>query len=234
MHWNRWSEKFLTHPSTLRRAQAIARLANLSKERVAQLLAEPVPSSGHLQIASDPSLFYPLATSGSVAQKAFSTEFKQSISLRSYLLLFAVVAAMPALLLRICDLLNLFSSEFLAFVFSLLISVALLLGLLNFLPFLGASRLASRMLSRAVFSDLLAACAQLCDHGGQSELVDPAHAARGDLQRDPALLVFDPEPLVLEVDLEATLRVTVRVADIRTDERLLAGDLALARHGTSP
>jgi hypothetical protein len=79
----------------------------------------------------------------------FSTEFKQSISLRSYLLLFAVVAALPALLLRICDLLNLFNSEFLAFVLSLLISVALLLVLLNFLPFLGASRLASRMLSRA-------------------------------------------------------------------------------------
>jgi Zn-dependent protease with chaperone function len=149
LHWNRWSEKFLTHPSTLRRAQAIARLANLSKQRVAQLLAEPVPPSGHLQIASDASLFYPLATSGSVAQKVFSTEFKQSISFRSYLLLFLVVAALPALLLRICDLLNLFSSEFLAFVLSLLISVALLLGLLNFLPFLGASRLASRMLSRA-------------------------------------------------------------------------------------
>jgi Zn-dependent protease with chaperone function len=149
LHWNRWSEKFLTHPSTLRRAQAIARLANLSNERVAQLLAEPVPSSGHLQIASDTSLFYLLATSGGIAQKVFSTEFKQSVSLRSYLLLFAVVAALPALLLRICDLLNLFNSEFLAFVLSLLISVALLLVLLNFLPFLGASRLASRMLARA-------------------------------------------------------------------------------------
>jgi len=149
LHWNRWSEKFLTHPSTARRAQAIARLANLSNERVAQLLTEPVASSGHLQIASDASLFYPLATSGSIAQKVFSTEFKQSISLRSYLLLFAVVAALPALLLRICDLLNLFNSGFFAFVLSLLISVALLLVLLNFLPFLGASRLASRMLSRA-------------------------------------------------------------------------------------
>jgi Zn-dependent protease with chaperone function len=149
LHWNRWSEKFLTHPSTLRRAQAIARVANLSNERIAQLLAEPVPSSGHLQIASDVSLFYPLATSGSIAQKVFSTEFKQSISLRSYLLLFAVVAALPALLLRICDLLNLLNSEFLVFVLSLLISIALLLVLLNFLSFLGASRLASRMLSRA-------------------------------------------------------------------------------------
>jgi Zn-dependent protease with chaperone function len=149
LHWNRWSEKFLTHPSTLRRAQAIAGLANLSNERVAQLLAEPLPSSGHLQIASDASLFYPLATSGNIAQKVFSTEFKQSISLGSYLLLFAVVAALPALLLRFCDLLNLFHCEFLAFVLSLLISVALLLVLLNFLPFLGASRLASRMLSRA-------------------------------------------------------------------------------------
>jgi len=149
LHWNRWSEKFLTHPSTMRRAQAIARVANLSNQRVAQLLAEPVPSSGHPQIASDAPLFYPLAASGSIAQKVFSTEFKQSLSLRSYLLLFAVVTVLPALLLRICNVLNLFNSEFPGFVLSLCISVALLLGLLNFLPFFGASRLANRMLSRA-------------------------------------------------------------------------------------
>jgi Zn-dependent protease with chaperone function len=146
LHWNRWSEKFLTHPSTLRRAQAIARAANLSNERVARLLAEPVPSSGHPQIATE---FYPLATSSSIAQKVFSTEFKQSIALRSYLLLFAVVAALPALLLRICDVLSLFNSEIPAFVLTLLISVSFFLVLLNFLPFFGASRLVSRMRSRA-------------------------------------------------------------------------------------
>ncbi len=149
LQWNRWSEKFLTHPSTVRRAQAIARLANLSNERVVQLLAEQVPSPGPLQTADDALLFYPLATSGSTGQKVFSTEFKQSFTLRSYLLLFAVVAALPALLLRIFDLLNLFNSGFFAFVLSLFISVMLLLVALNFIPFFGASRLASRMRARA-------------------------------------------------------------------------------------
>jgi len=145
LQWNRWNEKFLTHPSTVRRAQAIARLADLSNGRVAQLLAEQGPSP---QAANDAS-FYPLALSASTGQKVFSTEFKQSFTLRSYLLLFAVVAALPALLLRIFDLLNLFNSEFFPFVFSLLISVMLLLVALNFIPFFGASRLTSRMRARA-------------------------------------------------------------------------------------
>jgi hypothetical protein len=59
----------------------------------------------------------------------------------------------------------------------------------------------------------------------------PVDAAGGDADRDPALLILEPEPLVLEVDLEATLGVAVRVADVRADERLLPGDLTFARHG---
>ncbi len=60
-------------------------------------------------------------------------------------------------------------------------------------------------------SDLLAAGAQLGDHRGQPELVDPPHPARADAQRDPALLVLEPEPLVAQVDLEPPLGVAVGV-----------------------
>src|SRR5690349_20777564 len=98
------------------------------------------------------------------------------------------------------------------------------------------SRPRTRSTTRASESslDLLAAGAELRDDGSEPELVDAAHAARADADRDPALLVFEPEALVLEVDLEATLRVTVRVAHVRAHERLLSGYLASARHRTSP
>jgi Zn-dependent protease with chaperone function len=147
LQWDKWSERLLTHPSTMRRAQAIARIANLSNDRVAQLLQECAHSSPQTPV--DASQFYAIPTPGSFAQKAFSTEFKHSQTFRSHLLVFAVVVALPALLLRISDSLNLFNSEFVAFVVSFLISVALFLCLLNFLPFFGASRLARRMLAHA-------------------------------------------------------------------------------------
>jgi heat shock protein HtpX len=149
LQWDKWSEKLLTHPSTVRRAHAIARMANLSNDRVAQLLQGSAHSSSSLQAPVDASQFYPIPTPGSCAQKVFSTEFKQSQTFRAYLLVFALVVALPALLLRASDALNLFSSGFAPFMVSFLISVAAFLSLLNFLPFLGTSRLARLMLSRA-------------------------------------------------------------------------------------
>src|ERR1051326_3949768 len=98
------------------------------------------------------------------------------------------------------------------------------------------SRPRTRSTSRAneALLDLLAAGAEVRDDRSQSELVDQAHAARADADRDPALLVFEPEALVLEVDLEAALRVPIRVAHVRAHHRLLSGYLALARHRKSP
>src|SRR6185503_603148 len=58
-----------------------------------------------------------------------------------------------------------------------------------------------RMSRRDLKSDLLAAGAQLGDHRGQPELVDAAHAARRQLERDPALLILEPESLDPDVDL---------------------------------
>jgi len=197
LQWDKWSERFLTHPSTVRRAYAIARLANLSNERVAQLLEESVQSSGALQTSVGASQFYPIPSPGSIAQKVFSTEFKQFLTLRSYLLLFAVVTALPAMLLRICDALNLFNSALTSFVVSLFISVALFLLLLNFLPFFGASRLASRMLFRAESDNVVP---REILHGNTSWLVglSPGPAPRifdGNYSWDAGYLFFSGERL---------------------------------------
>src|SRR5258708_5486289 len=40
LQWGRWNEKLMTHPSTVRRAESIARLSGLSNERLAELLNE--------------------------------------------------------------------------------------------------------------------------------------------------------------------------------------------------
>jgi len=41
MQWSKWSEKWLTHPSTLRRVQAIARKAAIPLERLPEMRALP-------------------------------------------------------------------------------------------------------------------------------------------------------------------------------------------------
>ena len=197
LQWDKWSEKLLTHPSTVRRAQTIARIANLSNDRVAQLLQECAHSSSSPQTPVDAAQFYAIPTPGSFAQKAFSTEFKQSQTFRAYLLVFAVVVALPALLLRISDSLSLFNSEVVAFAVSFLISVALFLCLLNFLPFFGASRLARRMLAHAGSDGVVP---REILHGGQATLVglSPGPAPRifdGNYSWDAGYLFFSGERL---------------------------------------
>jgi Zn-dependent protease with chaperone function len=44
IHWSNWSEKWLTHPSSLRRAQAIARKAGIPPERVPEI-AQMAPTA---------------------------------------------------------------------------------------------------------------------------------------------------------------------------------------------
>ncbi|HVH50176.1 MAG TPA: M48 family metalloprotease, partial [Candidatus Bathyarchaeia archaeon] len=197
LQWDKWSERLLTHPSTARRAHAIGRIANLSNDRVAQLLQEFAHSASSPQTPVDASQYYPIPTPGSFAQKAFSTEFKQSQTFRAYLAVFTVVVALPALLLRISDALNLFSSGFTAFVVSFFISVAAFLSLLNFLPFFGASRLARRMLARAESDGVVPHEILRC---GQATLVglSPGPSPRifdGNYSWDAGYLFFSAERL---------------------------------------
>jgi hypothetical protein len=104
---------------------------------------------------------------------------------------------LPALLLRISDSLSLFNSEVVAFAVSFLISVALFLCLLNFLPFFGASRLARRMLAHADSDGVVPREILL---GGQATLVglSPGPAPRifdGNYSWDAGYLFFSGERL---------------------------------------
>lgn len=84
LHWSRAAEHGLTHPSTLRRCEAIARAGGIPPERLRELLATDGPPADRDSVPA------PAETGG----KLFSTSFKRSTMGRlSWLLLLAALAA---------------------------------------------------------------------------------------------------------------------------------------------
>src|SRR5690606_29754719 len=76
--------------------------------------------------------------------------------------------------------------------------------------------------------------AHLGDHGVDAILLDGAQAAAGDAQPDPALLVFQPETLLVQVRQEAALLLVVGMRDGVADRRTLAGHFGDAGQGVDP
>jgi len=87
IHWGKWSEGWLTHPSTLRRAQAIARLGGMPLERVQQLLSAPATDGEH----------YPLSPAVAGGGKIFSTTFRSHLRFRAAWAVVAGITLTPAL-----------------------------------------------------------------------------------------------------------------------------------------
>src|SRR5690606_4361698 len=88
-----------------------------------------------------------------------------------------------------------------------------------------------RILSRLVAmvqssSDLQALLAQVGEHGVDAVLVDGAQGGGGNTELDPTVLRGDPEATLVEIGLEATTRLAVRMRDVVAGRRALAGDLA--------
>src|SRR5262249_15345489 len=95
LEWSKWSEKSMTHPSTVRRARAIGRAAEMSEERVNELLAAPyLPASGSCEE-------HYLAPRSVTNPKAFSSEFKRQGAARAFLAFAALAILLPSALLRV-------------------------------------------------------------------------------------------------------------------------------------
>lgn len=71
IHWSRWSEKWLTHPSSLRRAHAIARKAGIPFEQVPEIARVAAAADDH----------YVLPETIAPGAKVHSTHAKQGGSL---------------------------------------------------------------------------------------------------------------------------------------------------------
>jgi Zn-dependent protease with chaperone function len=87
IHWSKWHEKWLTHPSSLRRARAIARKANISAEEIPAIAREGATETQN----------YVIPASAAAGGKVHSTQRTKSASLKLSLALVALFAFVPSL-----------------------------------------------------------------------------------------------------------------------------------------
>jgi len=85
-HWSNWSEKWLTHPSSLRRAQAIAHKAGIPIEQITEIARSSVAPADH----------YSLPPTVALGVKVLSSQRKQSAALRVTFGLLAAIIFTPA------------------------------------------------------------------------------------------------------------------------------------------
>lgn len=85
LHWSKWSEKWLTHPSSLRRAQAIARKAGIPVEQIPEIAGASVAPGDH----------YILPASVAPGAKVLSTQKKQKSTIRATMAMLEAMILVP-------------------------------------------------------------------------------------------------------------------------------------------
>ena len=85
LHWSKWSEKWLTHPSSLRRAQVIARKAGIPIEQIPEIAGATVAQSDH----------YILPATIAPGAKVLSTQTKQKSTIRATMALLEALILVP-------------------------------------------------------------------------------------------------------------------------------------------
>lgn len=86
IHWSKWREKWLTHPSSLRRARAIAKKANISFEEIPAIAREGATETQN----------YAIPASAAHGGKVHSTQRTRSASLKLSFALVALFAFVPS------------------------------------------------------------------------------------------------------------------------------------------
>jgi Zn-dependent protease with chaperone function len=125
MHWSKWSEKWLTHPSTLRRAQAIARKASIPIERLPEIVRGAVQTDTH----------YVLPTSALAGNKILSTAKKSSNAMQALLAMLGAIILTPtavALLIKFTHLSQ--PVQRLLYFAGLIAAVVAYLAVCNYIP----------------------------------------------------------------------------------------------------
>ena len=87
IHWSKWSEKWLTHPSSLRRARAIAKRAGIPFEEIPVIARE-----GAAETHS-----YAIPASAALGSKVHSTQRTKSLTLKLRFALIGLLAFVPSL-----------------------------------------------------------------------------------------------------------------------------------------
>jgi len=143
LSWGKWSEKLLTHPSTLRRARAIARVASIPESRIAEIL-QSVAAFRSLATAGDQQ-HYSIPSSSTGAAKVFSTKLKASMMRPARFLRAFITVFLPALLLFCLTKLLPSIPDFIAAIVVLILGLAASLTFSNWGPFLSYAGLRRKL-----------------------------------------------------------------------------------------
>jgi Zn-dependent protease with chaperone function len=87
MHWSKWREKWLTHPSSMRRAQAIAKKAGIPFEEIPAIVRDAAAETAR----------YSIPATAAAGGKIHSTERTKARRLKASLALIGLFAFVPAL-----------------------------------------------------------------------------------------------------------------------------------------
>jgi Zn-dependent protease with chaperone function len=137
MHWGKFDEKMLTHPSTLRRLAHLARAADIPEVHIPELLS---------QTLAPPTDVYAIPATALLTGKIFSTQYKirQSwVSGWTMMLAAAIVPTVVALAIQRATLSGPVGA--LAYIAGVFLTVALFMILQNFLPMRGGRKLEANL-----------------------------------------------------------------------------------------
>jgi Zn-dependent protease with chaperone function len=133
IHWGKFDERMLTHPSTLKRMVRLARTGGIAEARIPELLK--------MSLAA-PTDVYPVPSTALTSGKVFSTRFKSRLASRLSWSILLSMAALPAV---VAFAVQSFALDGLALWIAYFLGLALTLGaglaVTNFLPFRGLPKL---------------------------------------------------------------------------------------------
>ncbi len=143
LSWGKWNERLLTHPSTVRRARAIARVASMPKSRIAEILQSFSAPQSFSDVGD--SQHYAIPPSAIGAAKVFSTQFKRKVTRPARFFGVFITAFQPALLFFCISKFFPATSDFAAATVVLVLTLSASFALSNWGPFLAYPRLRRKL-----------------------------------------------------------------------------------------
>jgi Zn-dependent protease with chaperone function len=139
LRWSKWNDWLMTHPSTSRRTETIARQAGITQERLAEILRAGTTGDTYYSL--------PAALSGE--GKVFSTQYKSGALARNSWTLVAILTLGPAAILGLANTLHWGAAGvFGAWVAGVLLPFALYVAAINYLSVAGNAKLETRLRDR--------------------------------------------------------------------------------------
>jgi Zn-dependent protease with chaperone function len=186
IQWGKLNERFITHPSTVRRVHRIGKLSGITAAQVEEVIRTPNNESDHYSVPG-PTLAGP--------ERIFSGAFKRSRSFRISWLIIGATTLPSALCASLAKVEHLSGvALFAAYSIGVLLTIVVVAGALNFLPVLG-----NRTLLRGLTAKLEADGIRVEALGGVFVGFAPGAAPRlyeNDYSWDMGFLMIDNNHLV--------------------------------------